>query len=288
MYEEKIERYLANEMSTEERKNFEGQLQHDSVLKDEFENTQKALEDLRWHQRMDLKTRLQQVEKTIQSNESQKYRLKFGWMVLGIVIFLILFLIWLRFNSSSTQEIPDLKIKTNHDTIIRHVPDAMPQETIKVKSGEIIPDSKPEIKKAKHTPEEIYAMVYEPYTDAELENQVRGGDEKNDYEVFCNFYYNERYAKAISVYGNLNADLKANERVLLIKANSHLALNQLFPAISILEKLHRDTNSKNKKEICWYLGLCYLRLNRIDEATKLFSDPSLRSDPRSKKVLRAM
>lgn len=288
MYEEKIERYLANEMSIEERQSFEALLQHDAELKNEFENTKKTLEDLRWHQRMDLKTRLQNIEKSIEPGKPVSSGIKFMWIVLACVILFLLFWFWFKPGDKSAQLEPEAVIQTNLDTSIQNVPHSIPQETIKVKKIEIKPDGTPGSKKSKHTPEEIYAMVYEPYTDNELESQIRGGDEKNDYEAFCNLYYNERYAKALSVYEKLNTDLKANERVLLIKANAHLALRQVLPAISILEKLHRNTNSTNSKEISWYLGLCYLRLNRINDAYTLFSDTTLRSDPRSKKVLREL
>lgn len=288
MYGEKIERYLANEMSTEERQNFEMQLLQDADLRNEFEITRNALEDLRWYERMDLKTRLQNIERSVEPDAPERFKVKFSWIAVGFIVLTLLIWIWFKLNDRSIHSVPFPVKNVNQDTSTQHVPESKPKDSIKVNANKRPTETTPDVKKSKHTPQEIYAMVYEPYTDIELENQIRGGDEKNDYEAFCNLYYNERYDKALSVYETLNTDLKTNERVLLIKANAHLALNQVLPAVSILERLHRDTSSIHKKEISWYLGLCYLRLNRIDDAYNLFSDTALRSDPRAKKILREL
>jgi hypothetical protein len=288
MYEERIERYLANQMSAEEKEQFELQLQQDANLKSEFDKTQNALEDLRWHDRIELKSRLQNIEKSIKLENSGKSKIRMGWLGIGLLILLVIVWIWFRMNSKFDQATPGTIIPVNADSTSQSVPNVLPVETTSIKANELPSEIKPAHKKQKHTSEEIYAMVFEPYTDEELENQIRGGDEKTDYEIFCNLYYNERYAKALSTYENLSPEFKDDERVLLIKANAHLALNQLFPAISILERLIKNTGSSNKKEIYWYLGLAYLRLNRIDDAHKLFSNTELQSDPRSKKVLNAL
>lgn len=282
-YQEQIERYLSNTLAAHERAEFEELMRQDPALTREVENAKFAIEKLKALEQQSLKNRLQNIESQIARTEKAKIIKPVSWLI--IIIATIGLVIWFnRQESTNTPELP-FEIKPESDSNVN----VKPLESIQPDTPPVIPPAQKELRKDKLPPkinrEEIYAVHFTPYTNDDIEYEVRGDKEKSPYELYKHYYINGKYDQVLATFEDLDPNLKMDHQVLLIKANVLMAQKKFSPALMILRSLEQDIHSPIFKDVQWYLALCYIQVGQFEKAKAILNNPALSDPSKSKKLL---
>jgi hypothetical protein len=283
MNQDKIERYLANQMTPDEKGEFELGMNQDAQLKKEILELQKVIEQLKLQERHVLKSRLINLEKNIVEQEQVKKPIPYAWILMGVLLVIAVILIWNFNNRNQPVLSPDkddnFEIDSNSTLVTPH--------EIAVINEQLNPPQ-PEIKenKSQGNSEELFAAHFEPYTDEALENELRGNEEKSGYEIFKHYYINERYEKALLVLDTLDFTVRNRDQVLLLKAIALMATHKSNTAIPVLEKVVANRNSIYQKDGYWYLALCYLMNGDIPKTKSILKNRLLQDDLRARQLMK--
>lgn len=270
-YHEQIDRYLSHEMSSEEKSEFERELSQNEVLRKHFTEHKETIQKLKNLERAYLKSRLQAIEADLKPDQAKKKLSKFYWLAIPFLLICIGYFIWTQRNKT-VQSV--YKPETNQSEIDSNVnffkKEIIPQDSsvspiLKSKNKDSVP-----IKKSINS-EQLFAAHFEPYTDDDIEYEVRSSREKSNYELFKHYYINNKYDKALAAFELLNDLEKSNEQILFIKANIFIATNKINEAQSIIFNLKENPQSAYTNEIYWYLGLCYIKQGELYKAKSTFN-----------------
>lgn len=283
MDQDKIERYLANRMTSDERVDFELSMSKDPQLRQEVLDLQNGIHQLKLEERAVLKSRLINLEESILEEEKIKKPKPYYWILLSLI--LLITVLWFKsFNIFIKKDLPSEKTP-NLEIDSSFTPKTVPQETLQIR--EQLNPKKPKMEKIKSKDKcgELFAAHFTAYTNDELENEIRGNSEKSGYEIFKHLYINERYEKALLVLDTLDPSIINSEMVLLLKANSLMAIHNSNKAIPILEKLIANKNSNYLNDAHWYLSLCYLEKGDVKNAKDILIKYVSHGDPRFRQLL---
>lgn len=266
-----IERYLAGELSEQEIEIIRKRMMEDPAFNSEVELSKLALSSLRLAKRAELKAHFSQRDK-ISAVGSSKY-------IIGLtVVTVILAVLWFwnkKTHQPETINNFDFKVDTTliktdkeifQDSIIKPVnPDS---------KNEIVPKiRKQDIAKESESSEELYAMHYTPFKDESLSIfGLRGKDEITSYSKFMQSYLASNYNETLSAFDSLSVLLQKNDNVLFIKANALMAMTQIDEAQVLFSSIIDRNKSRYINASKWFLAMCYLKKNKIEEAKKIFSE----------------
>jgi hypothetical protein len=285
MNQEKTERYLLNLMTPVEKAEFEHQMNVDAELKNEVEELQLIISGLKKERRSDLKTRLTEVESQITRSEKSNKPSTFLWIFAIIVILALIGIFFTKNLKKGDAPVRVDSLPATDDSIYVSPPDIVPVETLIQKKDQMQQDSiVRQLKKSEPEYDQLFAAHFEPYTNEELENGIRGGDDKSNLEIFKLQYINGKYQKAITVFDSLTPSIQKNDEVLLLKANAMMALKDIPSAIPLLTKICNNNKSVLQKDACWYLLLCQLKSKNADRVKELLDSSILQKDPRAKSL----
>ncbi len=263
-FHEQIDRYLANEMNSEERSSFERELIQNEELQIQLTEHREAIQKLKNLERAYLKFRLQAIEVELNQDKPKKKELKFYWMIVVLLLLCVGYFIWKQKNKTVQSVYSPATNQTETDSNVNLLKkDIIPKDSLvnpKSEKKESLPQKKSIDR------EQLFAAHFEPYTDDDIEYEIRGNREKSTYELFKHFYINHKYDKALAVFENLDASDKTKEQVLFIKANILMATNKIDDALSILLKLKGNPQSVYSNDLSWYLGLCYIKKGEYSKA----------------------
>lgn len=272
---ELIERYLRQQLSEQELREFEVQLAVDKALREEVILHEKALAAIKFRGLSDLKQKLQQREAihTLARQKSQK-RL---WIGLLLILSLVLILIyWLWIRTGSPAEL---------DSAVPQTPRVRPQNKNK---QSIPPDNSPVIQSTppaqapiaqrRINVQELFAEAFQPYSDASLNPNVRDDQNPSPFEQFLQFYWNQQYQLALQSFKKLDQELQTNDDVLFLKANALLATGQTRVAAALLEGIISRKTSQFEQQADWYLALCFVKNGELVRAKKALQAIATRLD----------
>ena len=116
-------------------------------------------------------------------------------------------------------------------------------------------------------------MHYTPFKDESLSIfGLRGKDEITTYSKFMQSYLASNYNETLSAFDSLSVLLQKNDNVLFIKANALMAMTQIDEAQVLFSSIIDRNKSRYINASKWFLAMCYLKKNKIEEAKKIFSE----------------
>jgi TolA-binding protein len=290
-----IERYMANEMTTTERKHFEQRLALETGLHQEFEEYKLVMEAIKLAEREELLKRFRQRDKILDSkgrmhsiNRNRRF-----WL-LSAAALITMIIAWKFFiqpgrNSDQAQDLPkdstpiQQTLPVQKDTIQVQKDTIQVDEIKKKKKEEVKPVTKPSGK-------ELYADNFEPYTDDTLNPTTRSDeDEMSALEKFQLSYWNGNYEEALAAFQNLGPALQENDNLRFIRANALMVVSQFDEATIILGGVSKNPKSTYKTEALYYLALCEVRNGQFDSArknlTNYIGNPDALKKEKAKKLL---
>lgn len=278
--QEWIERYLADELSEEERAVLESRIAEDPELKEEVEQLKLIQNALQLKRREELLDRFRKRDQTKEKPSS--------WKILMLLPFIIIGLIWLWYpekqitpkSNEKKSLIDSISPMENSPVLadslseIKNTPESEPKNINPAPSKKTKPsneNSKEQPTKKKiYNPDELYAMNFEPYKDETMNLNLRGNESLSPYDQFIKFYLAGDYSQALTAFNLLNNALKNNDNVLFIKANALMAQGKNEEVRSLLEEIIKTGRTRYLIEARWYLGLCYLKSKELEKAKEQF------------------
>jgi tetratricopeptide (TPR) repeat protein len=286
MNQESIERFLAKDMTPEELKEFESKMANDPELYQEVKKYEETINALKVYDRSALKTRLKDRDLRRLGDNTLGRSNKWIWVIIGFV--LIFFSILWYLNTNHSNKVSPLKEKDslNGDSVATSEQTLKAMDTTQSNQGKSSSDSIQQKKIQHQSPDELFAMHFEPYTDELLQSAVRGEDsEMTPFEHFQSLYSTKKYAEAIKAFELLDPAMKSNDNVLFLKANALMATDKIGLASILLDKIIRKKNSRYLPEVYWYMALCELKKGKFEKAKFYLQNPLLRNRNESKKLL---
>jgi len=282
---DRIDKYLANAMTAQERKDFEAELLNNPSLRNEILLIQKGFIALQLLERKELKKRLQQREAKI-NNPNQKsdipVRNKMLW-ILAVIGSLVAWFIFRNINTGYHEmnrpgKSPDSAGLLNTPVAdsgarSRSLPDV---DTLGEQKGYIV------------NGEKLFAAHFKTFKDESMETDVRGEGELSEYEKFIQFYTAGLYDKALDQFEKIDPSMQKNDNTLFIKANALLAERKVKEAINLLDQLKERNMSRYREDIIWDLALCKLYSNQIDETRKLLHELKLKNHQKALQLLKEL
>ena len=267
-----IERYLAGELSEQEIAKFHKRMMEDPAFNSEVELSKLALSSLRLAKRAELKAHFSHRDK-IKVGSSSKYFI--GVMAVLLIVSVLWFLSYKKSNPETIQYM-DSKIDTalmNTDKPIIKDTMSIPKHPYPIAVKEIVPNNKEnEIAKTPENAGELYAMHYTPFKDESLHIGLRGQNEMTSYTQFIQYYLASNYQATLSAFDSLGVSLQKSDNVLFIKANALMALNEIDEAQALFSNIIDRNKSRYINASKWYLAMCYLKENKLEEAKKIFGE----------------
>jgi len=124
------------------------------------------------------------------------------------------------------------------------------------------------LSKSKRDISKLYSTFYRPLN---IDYQTR--DIKNIDDLFnlgIVEFVNGNYAVAIEVFNNIPDTSDFYPSVCLLKGISYMEIEDFNNAVNEFEEIKGDKILHDT--VNWYLGLCYLKLEKFDQAKLLFTD----------------
>lgn len=274
--QESIERYLAGELSDDERAILETRMAQDDNFKKEVELYKLTLVSLRLKRKEELKMHF----KTRDRDNGKAI----SWKIIGLLLFVILAISLIFIWKNKTSEFIFKKnVEQKLDSSIIHIDEIPSKDTLISPSEPQNKNDNTELQKAKSKPlaeksytgDELYAMNYKPYKDETLDPTIRGNEVLSPYDTFIKFYWDGHYQEAIAAFDLLSPALQINDNITFVKANALMAIGNMEEAKLLFESIIQSNKSRYVKEAKWYLGLIYLKANNRRDALKLFHEIKL-------------
>jgi tetratricopeptide (TPR) repeat protein len=130
--------------------------------------------------------------------------------------------------------------------------------------------------------ERLYSEYYKP--DPGLPTYMSSSSDYNFQKAMVE-YKNGEFDKALKAWTALLNAKPGNDTLKYFVAVTYLGLGESQRAIEKLQPVASDTASAFNKDACWYLGLSYLKQNRLDSAL-IYIDRS--GHPESVHILQAL
>lgn len=132
--------------------------------------------------------------------------------------------------------------------------------------------------------ERLYSSNYKPLNEKDFFNS------SSIFEEGKKTYFSGDYKKAFIVYSNVSPSVNVISEKNLFTALSLMELDSYIPAIDMLKE-DTSANTVLAGFRYWYLGLCYLKTNQVEEAKKIFkaiSDNKSYNHKKASKILRRL
>ncbi len=277
--QELIERYLAGEMTTGEKRDMENRLQSEHEFRHEFQQYELAIGSLKMAQRDQLKSRFRDRDKVLDKDlHAQKLVItrKDVWVLAVAALVIVL----LAINFLMPRDEPEYQSEVKPlDTINADRIEAIPVETIQVNQvpekildmAEKMPERRTKTKKERG--EELYAANFEPYRDDVMDPTSRSGEEGlTDLEKFQLSYWEGRYSEAIAGFERLTPEYKNNLNFQFMNAMAMMQLDRSQEAATILREIRQDPELIYYAEAAYYLALYEIRQGSFETAKKLLTE----------------
>jgi hypothetical protein len=267
---ERIERYLLNDLTEQEKAAFEEKMQTDAAFRHEVELHSRAIHAAKIKGREMMKERLRQRKPKVGRSYPPR-----NWVaVLLLSLFAILAIIWWQTSKSDEPKtLPENgSIPTPADTA--NSSKALPIDSIQHQQNQSKEDdeaekkdARPPVAEKKQGTEKLFAQYFQPYRDESLDPSFRGAeDEATTFDRFQHAYWEGKHEAALAAFEELAPTLKKNDNLLFQKANSLLAVGDARAASAILEEINANGRSRYKAEAIWYLALAYLKMGEQGKA----------------------
>ncbi len=270
---ERIERYLLNDLTEQERAAFEEKMKADAAFRHEVELHSRAISAAKMKGRELMKERLSQRKPT--GGRSHPPR---NWVAILLLSFLAVIAIfwWQTTKSDEPKKLPENgSISSPADTT--NSSKALPIDSIQHQQNqpkeEKTPEKKnvsPHIANKRHATEKLFAQYFQPYRDESLDPSSRGSeDEPTPFDRFQLAYWEGKHEAALTAFEELALALKRNDNLLFLKANSLLAVGDARAASAIFEGIIANGRSRFRSQAQWYLALAYLKMGEQRKADSL-------------------
>ena len=257
-----IERYLAQEMSAVESKEFEQRLLADAIFSKEFNETKLAIEALKIAERDVLRKRFRERDIMLdrqQRNVSFKGR---NLLMMAAIVTALIILAWLIYHASK-QPYREEQILTQ-DSIQKQGDENILQDSTDLIKDEVKPlngkgknENTPSKKQDKGP--ELFASAYEPYMDESIDPSARSEeDDLNALDRFRISYWEGKFDDAVNNYQSLSPSVQQNDIVQFVYANALMATGKVKTACPILAEVVDRQNSVYRTEAMFYYALCQL------------------------------
>lgn len=119
--------------------------------------------------------------------------------------------------------------------------------------------------------ERLYQKYYQPMNDGSL--TIRGQDEilSEEFDNAMNLYQDGEYEQSESMFSTLVNTYPEHPEFALLEGLSKMGVGEYSQSATIFESF-LDRFDTYIPEAQWYLSLCYIKLDRPDEAKKLLSE----------------
>ena len=270
---ERIERYLLNDLTEQERAAFEEKMQADASLRHEVELHSQAISAAKLKGRELMKERLCQRKPKVGTSHPPR-----NWVAVLLLSLLAVLAIfwWQKTKSDEPKKLPENgSIPTPADTA--NSSKALPIDSIQHQQNQSTEDEKAEKKDArppevekKQGAEKLFAQYFQPYRDESLDPSARGNeDEATAFDRLQQAYLESKHEAALAAFEELAPALKRNDNLLFLKANSLLAVGNARAASAVFEGIIANGRSRFKAEAVWYLALAYLKMGEQRKAYSL-------------------
>lgn len=267
MQDELIERYLAGELSMDEKASFEKKIQEDAQFRAELEAYQNIVDNLKSVRNQELKERLIRLEGSAARKGSFLDRRIFFAIVFISALALIAWFVILNNRSVTEAATPTHEIEPPPKTpgVEDDTPASFPSmdedsihflELNRIKSKDNPAAKKIDPIAVKTDKNKLLASNFKPYIDDDLIAMVRGSGDMTNYEKFIDLYLKKDYAKALEMYDELEVSLGKSDNMLFLKANLLLGLKRSGEARVILESIVKNDRSRYTLEAKKYLRYC--------------------------------
>lgn len=115
--------------------------------------------------------------------------------------------------------------------------------------------------------DELYSQYYKPYNAALTKSNYAAQD---IFSRAIDFYNKQDYNQAISLLEQIKIDSELYASKEYFTAISYMGLQNFPEAIIHFKNISNDTESINYENTVWYLGLCYLKTNKTEQASQQF------------------
>ncbi len=267
---ERIESYLLNDLSEQERAAFEEKMKADAAFRHEVELHSRAIYAAKLKGKELMKERLRQRKH--KGGRSHAPRNWVGILLLSLLAIFAIFW-WQTTKSDEPEKLPENgSISSPADTI--NSSKALPIDSVQHQQKQSTEDGKaekhearPPVAEKKQGTEKLFAQYFQPYRDESLDPSARGDeDEATPFDRFQQAYWEGKHEAALADFEELAPALKSNDNLLFLKANSLLAVGNAKAASAIFEGIIANGRSRFKAEAAWYLALAYLKMGEQKKA----------------------
>ncbi|HJW30026.1 MAG TPA: tetratricopeptide repeat protein [Saprospiraceae bacterium] len=245
-----IERYLAGDLTPEERRQAEDRLANDPEFRQLWSSNSHAVDSLREYDRAKWRERFRQrdaiLDQAHQTRTLKPVNRIWWWSAAALLAGLVIWRVMLTLNANP---IPGIKSE-----------------------------------------EELYAAYFSPFKSDMTEPVEKGEHERTQLDQFNAFYWKGNYAGAVSLYDSLPVELQSNDNVRFRYANALLAEQQTDKASLILENIVRNHQSHYTAESEWLLALCAIRQHEPGKAkdylTHYIADVNALHKPEARRIIK--
>lgn len=224
---ERIERFLLNDLTEQEKTAFEEKMQTDAAFRHEVELHSRAIHAAKIKGREVMKEQLRQRKPKVGRSHPRNLA-----AVLMLSLLAIIAIFW--WQTSKPDEAKNLNengsISFPKDTA--NSSKALPIDSIQHQQNHSKEDDKtekqdarPPVAEKKQVKEKLFAQYFQPYRDESLDPSSRGfEDEMTAFDRFQQAYWKGKHEAALAAFEELAPSLKNNDNLLFLKANSMLAV----------------------------------------------------------------
>lgn len=265
-----IERYLAQELTAVERKEFEMRLLNDVIFNKEFSKTKLAIDALKMAERDELRKRFRERDKILDRQHGHFAIKGRNLLMMAAIVTAVIILSWWLYHA--TQPPYQEEQIFTEDSIQKQELENIRQDSTDLIENEDKPlkekDRKEELpSKKQDNGAEIFAAVYEPYTDDSMDPSSRSDEEDlNALDRFRISYWDGKYIDAINLYQSLSPSMQQNDIVQFVYANALMSSGKVKTACPIMAEVAERQNAIYKTEAIFYYALCQLHAQNYSVA----------------------
>ena len=278
---ERLQRYLSQELSDEERTAFEQELAADAELRRELEAYRQAVAVVQAAGREKLKAQLAEKGRQLDARQNKSWLVYVGWATLGLLAALLGWW-WLMKRPDTTRPLDANTNKTQlKDTI-------SPTETPPPMAPPVQPPPAAEAERpATNSSQQIFAEWFSPYRDESLEYAVRGDVDPTPLELFLQHYWAEEYRLALVAFDSLDQSSNISDNNWFLYANCLMVSGKSQAAQPVLERIIARDKNRFRAHVPWYLAMSLLAQNQktaaqiqlqqiANDPTSMYSDKATR------------
>jgi len=239
--QDKIDRFLLDQMDVEEKKNFQIDMDNNSDLKESVNIQKLIVEEIK--ERESFMSILDEAESSSKSipdkstqNKYKTFQINYSWAIsIAAAIIGIAFIIWQPHKSSNQNIYNTYALAYARTNILES------DNTIKTRGGA------------------IYFENLSPSDNMIISEALL-------------LYHDQNYRASKTIFEQVLVHKAKNDELMLYMAISQLFSNDIDNAINNLVDLTKLSNYLFKDQADYYLALAYIRSNQVSKARKLLKD----------------